>query len=323
MMRPKLILQLIVGGAMALTALGLLTFGPRAGRADVADRVVVRYWEKWTDFEGEAMRKLVGVFNDTVGAERGIYVDYQTTTNIDLKTLVAVAGGDPPDLSGLWQYSVSSFAAKNGLLPLGARAADAGITADLLIPVYFEPCHYHGELYGMPLTPWSIALYYNKDLFAEFADELRAAGLDPTRPPRTLDELSAYGRVMQRRNDQGDLTLMGYLPAGQAPSFGWYCHTWALWFGGTFYDEEAQTMPIAGEASVRGLEWGARLRGNVRRQGRAEVRVEPVELQFARQPVHQRATRHDASGTVVREHDSPIRPRCELGRRAVSVIRRQ
>ncbi len=251
----KKALQTAIGSAMLLAALGLVAFGPRSTRPDAGGRTVVRYWEKWTDFEGEAMRRLVGVFNDTVGRERGIFVDYQTTTQIDLKALVAVSGGDPPDLVGLWQHNVTSFASRGGLLALDERAAAAGITADMLIPIYFEPCHYHGRLYGLPLTPWSIALYYNKDLFAEFGEQLRAAGYDPNRPPRTLDELAGYSRVIHRRDKNGDITLMGYLPGAPAPSIAWYCHTWPIWFGGSFYDADAQTVPVASDISIRAHEW--------------------------------------------------------------------
>ncbi|MHC4609621.1 MAG: hypothetical protein ACYS7M_04670, partial [Planctomycetota bacterium] len=105
-------------GLSLLLALGLLAFGPRTASQLPDDRVVVVYWEKWVGFEGAAMRDLVRLFNQTTGRRKGIHVEYVPTTGIDLKTLIATAGGDPPDLAGLWQRNLHSFAASGALSPL-------------------------------------------------------------------------------------------------------------------------------------------------------------------------------------------------------------
>lgn len=46
---------------------------------------------------------------------------------------------------------------------------------------------YDGKLYAVPFFQVAMALYYRKDHFLE-------AGLDPNRPPRTWDEMIAFGR---------------------------------------------------------------------------------------------------------------------------------
>ncbi len=244
----------LLGVAVLCGALGLIAFGPR-GKSDLAPgRVIVTYWEKWTDFEGEAMRRLCALFNETEGARRGIYVDYVPTTSVDLKTLVATSGGDPPDIAGLWLHNIASFASKDALMPLDAFADESGITAEMFVPVYYDACRYRGHLYSLPSTPWSIALYYNKDILAEFADKLRAAGLDPDRPPRTLDELTAYARVINRRNAQGELTMMTFLPASPE-TVGWYWNTWGLWAGGAFTDPNTSEMRVDSPEYIRGYGW--------------------------------------------------------------------
>jgi ABC-type glycerol-3-phosphate transport system substrate-binding protein len=215
---------------------------------------VVTYWEKWTDFEGAAMRDLVAYFNDTVGAEKGIYVDYVVTTQIHFKTPIAIAGGDPPDLVGLWLYNVSSFASRGALEELDACAQRAGIDEDVIIPVLYRGGRYHEHLYALPLTPWSVALYYNKDLFAEFAEELRAQGYSPDRPPQTLAELEAYADIVHRRGPDGEIELMAFLP-GSPETVGWFWHTWALLFGGSFYDPVSGEIRVDSEPWVRGYEW--------------------------------------------------------------------
>ncbi len=253
MKRWTLILKYAIGAALLVPALGLIAFGPRTSRHVPPGRVVVTYWEKWTDFEGEAMQRLVRLFNETEGAKQNIYVDYVTTTQIDIKTLVATSGGDPPDLAGLWLQNVSSSAAKNALLPLDERARAAGIGAAQILPVYYEACRYHGGLYALPLTPWSIALYYNKGIFREFATELAAAGYSADRPPRTLDEFMGYCKVLQRRDEQGHYTMMAFCPS--VPEMvGWYWNTWGLFAGGTFTDAQGFARFNTPEY-VRGYGW--------------------------------------------------------------------
>jgi ABC-type glycerol-3-phosphate transport system substrate-binding protein len=254
MRRVKQIVKIAVGGLLLLPALGLIAFGPRTSRHVPPGRVVVTYWEKWTDFEGEAMKRLCKLFNDTAGTEQGIYVDYIVTTQVDLKTLVATSGGDAPDLAGLWPQNISSFAAKNALQPLDARATKAGIDGTKIIPVYYNQCRYHDQLYAVPLTPWSLALYYNKGLLGQFREELARAGYGADRPPRTLDELLGYCKVLQRRDARGDYEMMGFLPS--VPEMvGWYWNTWGLWAGGTFTDPQTHLARVDTPEFIRGYEW--------------------------------------------------------------------
>src|SRR5690348_6230091 len=75
----------------------------RQGRAD---RVTVVYWEKWTGQEGEEMRKVVDAFNRS---QDRVFVKYLSISGVDQKTLLATAGGDPPDIAGVWQEQVAQF----------------------------------------------------------------------------------------------------------------------------------------------------------------------------------------------------------------------
>src|SRR5262245_38529707 len=115
--------------ALVVSAALLLAFGPRANDQFPRDAVIVDYWEKWTGFEEAAMRQIVNDFNSTVGREKHIYVRYLSTSAIVDKTLVATAGGVPPDIAGLYNQNIPQFAAQNALEPLDERAAARGITA--------------------------------------------------------------------------------------------------------------------------------------------------------------------------------------------------
>jgi len=117
----------------ALTALGLIllavlmyfgaTIRPRP--AGPPGRVRVAYWEKWTGFEADAMRRVVNAFNRR---QNRIWVDMLTVSQIDQKMSLATAGGTPPDVAGLWSQSVNVYADRAALMPLDEYLRRAGIT---------------------------------------------------------------------------------------------------------------------------------------------------------------------------------------------------
>ncbi len=243
------ILALVLG----LPAGGLLLFGPRGQYDAPPGRVVVRYWEKWTGAEGATMARLVERFNRTVGAERNIWVQYIAVSNIEQRTLIATAGGDPPDVAGLYDYIVPQYADQGALRPLEEEARAAGIALDALRPIWLEIGRYRGTLYALPSTPYTIALYYNRTL-------LRAAGLDPDRPPATLAELSEYARRLTRTETYalpGGGTGTRIVQAGFTPStamLGWWPWVWPCFFDGRLWDGQRFTLDTpAGRAAVRWL----------------------------------------------------------------------
>ena len=70
-------------------------------------RITVVYWEKWTSFEAETMQSVVDAFNNS---QSKITVKMLNISGVGEKTLIAVAGGDPPDIAGLWGANVAQYA---------------------------------------------------------------------------------------------------------------------------------------------------------------------------------------------------------------------
>ncbi len=166
----KAVIVFTLAGSAAL----LLAFGPRASDRYPRDAVVVDYWEKWTGIEEAGMRQIVDDFNSTVGRDKHIYVRYLSTSAIEQKTLVATAGAMPPDVAGLYNQDIPQFASMNALEPLDEISAAHGITAAYYKKVFWDECRYDGKLYGLVSTAYDLGLYYNKEVFAERADSLRA-----------------------------------------------------------------------------------------------------------------------------------------------------
>ncbi len=213
-------------------------------------RVIVRYWEKWTGYEAEAMEGIVDDFNRS---QDRIEVRFLSVSEVDRKLLLATSAGNPPDLAGLWSDYVPDFAEKNALTPLDAAMADAGLEADAYLPLFFELCRHRGFTWGLPTTPACRILFHNKKLFRE-------AGLDPERPPRTLAEFEEMNRRLtrveitrdgrsrevsfadltdeERRSRRYAITQVGHLPQ----SAGMFLSAWGHWFGAEYYDGDRRIL---------------------------------------------------------------------------------
>ncbi len=213
--------------------IGIFASGLLTGRSSPPDgKIHISYWEKWSGAEENAMQQVVDQFNHS---QDQIVVDFLSVGDIGRKTIMATAGGDPPDIAGVSTSAICSFANRNALTPLDDFIREDGTTTVQFLSryakAYSEMGNYQGRLWAVPSTPTTVALYWNKELF-------RAAGLDPEKPPRTLAELDSMSAKLTRHDRDGDLTQVGFLP--QASS-GWI---WAFpaWFGGGLFDGKNVTI---------------------------------------------------------------------------------
>lgn len=230
------------------------------------------YWEKWTDFEGKAIDVVVEMFNakerEKAAATPGyvpIEVQRVTVSRIEQKLLVASAGGNPPDVAGIYSYLIPAYADKGALVELGPRAAAAGIRREDYIEHYFDYGVYKGKLWALPTAPASTALHWNKRLFRE-------AGLDPERPPKTIEELDAFAEKLTKwevtLDDGSKEVKTGYLPdvplskkrliqVGFLPNEpSWWNYAWGYYFGGTLLTPDGK-VTIDSPENIRAYEWVA------------------------------------------------------------------
>ena len=244
-------LKHIVSAALVVAGGALLAFGPRSGEEVPPKFVMVDYWEKWTGAEEQAMRQVVDEFNSTVGREKHIYVRYLSTSAIEQKTLVAAAAGVPPDIAGLYNQDIPQFASMNALDPLDEKAAQHDITEDQYKKVYWDEGCFGGHLYGLVSTAYDAALFYNKTLYADAGDKLRAKGLDPNRAPRTIAELDEYAAAIDRVDRSGRIEMAGFMPSEP----GWYLNYICIWFGGSWWNEQEHKFTFTDPKVVEAYKW--------------------------------------------------------------------
>jgi multiple sugar transport system substrate-binding protein len=225
------------------TAAFLATFA--TGLASPPDgKIHLSYWEKWSGAEEYAMQQVVHQFNRS---QDRIVVDFLSVGDVQQKTLLATAGGDPPDISGIYLDNLCSFADRDALTPLdGFIQSDGSTSASFLsryAKAYADMGSYQGKVWGVPSTPSTYGLFWNKERF-------RAAGLDPEKPPRTLAEMESISAKLTVRDPSGNLTHVGFLPQASWGAI------WAMpqWFGGSLLAGNKITIG-SDPANLRAYRW--------------------------------------------------------------------
>ena len=104
-------------------------------------------------------------------------------------------------------------------------------------------------------TPAAVALHYNKELFLNKEKELRAAGLDAHRAPRTLDELDRYAKILDESvtepNGRKNIKVTGYLPMEP----GWFLQYTGYWFGAEMFDKKTQKINLTSPEMIKAFTW--------------------------------------------------------------------
>jgi multiple sugar transport system substrate-binding protein len=101
------------------------------------------------------------------------------------------AAGKPPQLVAFHIQEVNPYFNKGMLAPIGAELAKMKLDKSDFYPNLLESGQVKGEQYCVPIDVHPIAMYYNVDLF-------KAAGLNPDKPPTTLQETVDYAKKMTK-----------------------------------------------------------------------------------------------------------------------------
>jgi multiple sugar transport system substrate-binding protein len=152
------------------------------------------------------------------------------------KEVAAFAAGTGPDIfDGL----AAEWALEGGLYPVAVPLPDdvaemwtKGIVKSQIITGTFK-----GKRYGFPVeTDQNMLLYYNKDHFAE-------AGLDPEKPPVTVDEFIAAAKKLTKTDANGNITRSGYAPrhVGAGGGIGQKFEAFIYIFGGQVVSDDLKT----------------------------------------------------------------------------------
>ena len=166
-----------------------------------------------------------------------ITLEYTETPSTELPTkamMEVIGGGGTYDLVMQSKY-IPALASAGGLEPLDAYIERDNFFIDKLIDTGLR---WQGQYYGLPLRADVRVLHYNQNYFTE-------AGLDPEKPPTTLEEIHEYARL---------LTRDGHFGINRQPNNPEAFIALVYAFGGELLDENNEPV-VNSEAGVKALNY--------------------------------------------------------------------
>jgi multiple sugar transport system substrate-binding protein len=157
--------------------------------------------------EEKRLREILADFGE---ANPQIKVDYQVTTGDYMQKLVTqLSSNTAADVFYLDALFAPQLVATGAIRPLddyieGSDLIDKEDFYKPLIQAFVS--NEDGKLYGIPKDYSILGLFYNPEIFTE-------AGLDPSEPPKSWDQVIEYGRkITDRSKDRWGLSTEPQLP---------------------------------------------------------------------------------------------------------------
>jgi ABC-type glycerol-3-phosphate transport system substrate-binding protein len=169
-------------------------------------KVVINFWHMNSQAaEGAPMQAIADAY---IKIHPNVEINFLWDATLD-KALAAITANNAPDLIQAWgPQFVGSWAYSGALEPLDGYFNQAGFDANDILPGLLKSTTWKGKVYGLPFGTDMSMLYYNADMF-------KAAGLDPSKPPTTIEELVTDAEKMTVV-DNGAIKQIGWLP-----DYGW------------------------------------------------------------------------------------------------------
>jgi sn-glycerol 3-phosphate transport system substrate-binding protein len=156
--------------------------------ADADAPVEITLWFGLTDALGGELQTLADEYNasqDDVVVNIENQIDYEST--IDSYQQLGV--DQRPEILLAPEFIVQSFAESDTFVPVGACIEASGLDTSTFLPRALDAYRYGDVQWGLPFNVSSPVLFYVEPVF-------EAAGLDPTNPPFTPDELRSASEAI-------------------------------------------------------------------------------------------------------------------------------
>ncbi|MCL4833024.1 MAG: extracellular solute-binding protein [Caldilineaceae bacterium] len=212
--------------------------------AAVSDEVVtIEYWQYNFEARVTAMNQLIEMFeaeNPNIKVVHNSDIPYAEFRD---KIAASVPAGVGPDVASLFYGWQSAWIDAGYLVPLPEDAFPPAMVASDFSPMV-QASFVDGTLYTLPTAVRTLALFYNKDL-------MTAAGLDPEKPPTTLDELAEQAVACTVRAANGDYEVEGFVTDLGAQDHHWFREVLVRQFGGVPYSDDGRTVMYNDDAGLQ------------------------------------------------------------------------
>ncbi|MBM3526289.1 MAG: extracellular solute-binding protein, partial [Alphaproteobacteria bacterium] len=220
-----------------------------------AQTVEIEYWQYFFKERVQAIDALIKTFE---AANPGIkvkhthfpYAQYQT------KVAASVPAGEGPDVVQLYYGWLEEYRKAKLIEPLPKDQFDPAQIERDFFPIV-KAMKADGAYWGLPTAVRSLALFYNRKLMAE-------AGLDPKKPPATLDELIAQSTKIVKRDGGGNLLTAGLTIGPVSQDHHWWREVLVRQFGGQAFSDDNKQVAYDKKGGVEALQFYADIAGKHR-----------------------------------------------------------
>lgn len=236
-----------------LLALLVTLGGGMASTKAVAQEVVeIDFMTYLTGPDGAFYEALVNQFNEEHPNIKVNFFVEPGGAEYQAKVVMGIRSGDAPAALLLHADEIPRYIQND--MVYGWSKADwestFGIPLDDYVPATMEYVIADDNVYGLTLTVYHLALYYNVDHFI-------AAGLDPDKPPQTWDEFIEYGKALTvDTNGDGTIDQWGYFCHGGwqfRVLWQWYSLFWQM--GGELLNEDQTEVAFNNDIGVAALQY--------------------------------------------------------------------
>jgi sn-glycerol 3-phosphate transport system substrate-binding protein len=196
---------------------------PAANALDTAPGVTdITFWHSMDASNGIALTALVDKFNAQHAGKIVVHPVFQGTYDDAItKYKASVQSNTTPAIMQIYDIGTQFMVDSHEVVPIAGFAERDGYDLGLIQKNIAGTYTVNGTMWSMPLNSSVPLLYYNKTAF-------KAAGLDPERPPRNLDEIRADAEKLSKVN--GGPVAYGF----GAGIYGWFLEQFAATNGEEF-----------------------------------------------------------------------------------------
>ncbi|NOZ30250.1 MAG: extracellular solute-binding protein [Chloroflexi bacterium] len=209
--------------------------------------VTIEYWQYFFEPRVDAMSELIRQFeeqNPGIKVVQNADIPYAEFRD---KIAASVPAGVGPDVVTLFYGWLPAWVDAGYLVPLPEDEFSPDWIESSFTPLV-KAAKFQGKYWAIPTAVRTLALFWNKDLFAE-------AGLDPEKPPQTLDEFVDYARKLTQYDDSGNIIIEGYAPEMPGQAHHWFREVLVRQFGGQPFDETNRKVMWNSPEGCQAFKW--------------------------------------------------------------------
>ena len=199
---------------------------PTEALASATGPVELTFWHGMNGPLADELQKLTDAYNASQSKVKVTLIQGSYEQTID--KYLQSGQASRPDLVQMPEYMVQQMVDSQSVVPVEACMKSSGYDTSAFLPTGLGAYATQGVQWSIPFNISNPVLFYNKKMFA-------AAGLDPEKPPVSLDDLRADSQAIVK---SGAAKYGLALDSGFDSGGGWYIEQWFAKAGEFYADNQ-------------------------------------------------------------------------------------